>query len=60
MGSLWNDYQIPNPTNDENPHTFSQQLPILVFFGLFLPKAWARQEISQQMLTKFLESATHT
>ena len=31
------------------PHAFSQQLSILAFFELFLPKDWARQEISQQM-----------
>ena len=32
MGSLWNDYQIPNPPNYDPPHAFSQQLPILAFF----------------------------
>ena len=50
----------PQPLQRRKPHTFSQQLPILDFFELFLPTAWAMQEISQHMLTKFLESATHT
>ena len=50
----------PNPLNGQNPLTFSQQLPFLAFFELFLPTAWARTKISQHLLTKILESATHT
>ena len=49
MGSLWSDYQIPNPPNGKTPLTFSQQLPNLRFLELFLPTAWARPKISQHM-----------
>ena len=37
-----------------DPLTFSQQLPFLAFFELFLPTAWARPKISQHLLTKIL------
>jgi len=60
MGSLWSNYQIPNPSNGKKKLTFSQQLPNLPFLDLFLPTVWARPEISQHMLTKILESVTHT
>ena len=59
MGSLWSYYQTPNPLNGQNPLTFSQQLPFLAFFELFLPTAWARPKISQHLLTKILESVIH-
>ena len=36
------------------------QLLNLPFLELFLPTAWARPKISQHMLTKILESVTHT
>ena len=48
------------PTQRQPPLTFSQQLPNLPFLELFLPTAWARPKISQHMLTKILESVTHT
>ena len=62
MGSLWSDYQIPNPPTANPPLTFSQQLPNLPFLELFWPTAWARPKISQHnvMLTKIWESVTHT
>ena len=47
MGSLWCDYQIPQPPND--PLTFSQHLYILSFLELFLPTTWARTKISQHL-----------
>ena len=40
--------------------TFSQQVHILSFLKLFLPTAWPRRKISQQLLTEILESVTHT
>ena len=50
----------PQPTQRPKPLTFSQQLPFLAFLELFLPTAWTRPRISQHLLTKILESATHT
>ena len=50
----------PQPTQRQNPLTFSQQLSNLPFLELFLPTVWARPKISQHMLTKILESVTHT
>ena len=49
----------PQPSQRPNPLTFSQQLPFLAFFELFLPTAWARPKISQHLLTKILESVTY-
>ena len=37
----------PQPTQRQNPLTFSQQLPNLPFLELFLPTAWARPKNSQ-------------
>ena len=60
IGSLWSYYQLPNPPNDWSP-TFSQQVHILSFLKLLLPTAWPKRKISQQLLlTKILESVTHT
>ena len=49
MSTLWSYYQTSNLLNGENPLTFSQQLPFLAFFELFLPTAWARPKISQHL-----------
>ena len=49
MGTLWSYYQTSNLLNGENPLTFSQQLPFLAFFELYLPTVWARPKISQHL-----------
>ena len=51
---------IPPTFSTANPLTYSQQLPFLAFLELFLPTAWTRPKISQHLLTKILESLTHT
>ena len=51
---------MPNPPSDENPLTFGHQWPFLAFLATFLPVSEARSTVSQHMLTKILESVTHT
>ena len=50
----------PQPTQRTNPPHLYSTIAFLAFFELFLPTGWARTKISQHLLTKILESLTHT
>jgi len=59
LGWLRTHFQVPIPPNNENPITFSHQLPFLALFSTLVPISRARSTIRQHMLTKILESVNH-
>ena len=50
----------PKPIQRQLSFTLSQQFHILPFLELFLPTTWTKSKISQHVLTKILDSVTHT